>query len=353
MLQDTHRGLLTTLRASGSSKVHLRDTLRKLARRAKARKKVKSKRRAILGLMIAKKRASFQPTSPADSLDEPYHHRIRLGAWNTRGWGGTFTRLDPVLKKERLLGMVEQRGWRAVCLADVRFGVSGVLEFTTEQNVWTVVYQGKVAILLCPAWARRWRSGGCVQYSVGQASRGNSRSLGVYIPGAGQRRGYWVVTCYAPVATRTADIQKFWTELATVADKAPPHSVVVIGGDMNAEPMTGRNGEYRQVVGPFARAWIENRAVRPSTESLLEFCGTQSLVVGSTYYAQRERSTWFNPRYGSGRPIDHFLISKKDMLMMTSCRAVHEGEEGILGARGRSLPPPIAIPGDPTRITTL
>ena len=54
-----------------------------------------------------------------------------------------YTRTDPWLKKESILGFCTRRGWRAVCLSDVRFGPHGIFEWSSQLRHYTFMKENR------------------------------------------------------------------------------------------------------------------------------------------------------------------------------------------------------------------
>ena len=139
--------------------------------------------------------------------------RIRLGAWNVRGWGGQWSRCDPWLKKEALLEQADAQQWQAVLLSDLWFPENGIIQYRSAVQVWTLVHHGKVGVLLSEDWVARWRAGGARQFFVGQTNKKSSRAMALYVPGARRgRTGFYVVATCAPTADRPQAVESFWRE---------------------------------------------------------------------------------------------------------------------------------------------
>ena len=52
---------------------------------------------------------------------------------------------------------------------------------------------------------------------------------------------------------------------------------------------------------------------------LVEFCKTQGLSIASSYYLNKERCTWWHPRYASSNELDHFLIKRGSFAIAGCC----------------------------------
>ena len=86
--------------------------------------------------------------------------RAKIGTWNTRGLGAQASGIDQAEKWKILVHTWEARGWSAVLLTDIRLGPTGVREYRTEKETWTIVHHGKVAVAMCSRLTRHWRRGG-------------------------------------------------------------------------------------------------------------------------------------------------------------------------------------------------
>ncbi len=73
--------------------------------------------------------------------------------------GAVFSEFGQVIKTQCILDLLEQRGVGLGVLTDVKFRESGVREYTTHGQTWTVVVSGKVAFAMNGAWTAWWRQG--------------------------------------------------------------------------------------------------------------------------------------------------------------------------------------------------
>ena len=176
---------------------------------------------------------------------------VKGGTWNTRGWGGKYARVDPFLKVECLLAMIDARDWAFCLFTDVKSSVNGVREYKTRKNAYTVIIQGKVAMALREDWASKWRQGGARPHFPGQARSGSTRCMAIEVAGAGHRRGWFLVAVYAPVSGNktTAMRERLYKDLSALLRKKTCKLRLVIGGDFNAEFGAQKDEEWESVMG--------------------------------------------------------------------------------------------------------
>ena len=66
--------------------------------------------------------------------------------------------------------------------------------------------------------------------------------------------------------------------------------------------------QYYCVIGPFRPPKRNSRS-----HQLIHFCQDQSLVIANTWTPQNNKTTWWYPRYNTGRLLDYFLVAKKHL----------------------------------------
>eukprot|EP00969_Alexandrium_andersonii_P180975 7996953-Alexandrium_andersonii.AAC.1 len=47
------------------------------------------------------------------------------------------------------------------------------------------------------------------------------------------------------------------------------------------------------------------------------------MSVCGTWFQQRDKSTWYHPRFGGGRMIDHILFRRRDHGAVKLCKTCH------------------------------
>jgi hypothetical protein len=120
--------------------------------------------RILQSLKIQRQKKKEQEQKEKEERKRKKHKKqkkgIKFGAWNTRRMGAHSTVFDALTKTRCMFNLIEKRGWEVAMLTDVSYGGSGVRQYTTDKETWTVVVRGKVAIAMTEEFARRWREGG-------------------------------------------------------------------------------------------------------------------------------------------------------------------------------------------------
>jgi hypothetical protein len=291
-----------------------RKNARKLASQRKRKRKRKQRRLKRIQMWIRHQKQQHAATA----CPRPHKNsHIKMGTWNVRGLGAPHAVLDPLLKIQVLFQMFEKRSWKVVLLSDIGYGYTGCREYQTEHQSWLMIVHGKTAIVLDEEMARRWREGGSVvHHAPGEAK---ARGLAVNLPQQGWKKGLFLVAGYAPTSeSRVKERSTYRKQIAHLAGLAPAYSLLVIGGDFNAEVGRDSAGEWAEVVGKYGPARRSK-----SGKELLGWALESELMVASTFFSQRDRSTWTHPRYGSGHELDLFLFNRTDRWHVVGCNTLH------------------------------
>ena len=238
--------------------------------------------------------------------------RAKIGTWNTRGLGASGGRgiMDPAEKLKGFVKIWEARKWCAVLLTDVCFGGTGIREYKSEQETWTIIHHGKVAVALCREMTRHWRRGGAVWH--GGTGGFGARCMKVEIPPKSGAKGVRLIPVYFHTSDRKhtearAELYENLENLAMTTNRQRRGFSTLIGGDFNAE--TGPDKD--QVWGGTQGKWGDKRRTQTGTR-LLEFAWACKMRVAGTYFQKAAKSTWTHPRYKTGHTLDHFLVPAND-----------------------------------------
>ena len=125
---------------------------------------------------------------------------------------------------------------------------------------------------------------------------------------------------YAPTSKKSEENarQDLWSQTTKICKKAPSNDILIIGGDMNAEPGAEKDTEFRSVLGPYGD---KNRTA--TGLELIHFCADNKLKIAGTLFQQKVKHTWWHPRYESGHQLDHFLIRTRDRWNTIQCKTIH------------------------------
>ena len=211
-----------------------------------------------------------------------------------------------------------RRGWRSILISDCMADAPGSFSFRGPGGNWLLLFNCRCGVLLDPGMASMWRRGGNIRYDSS-----DGRSLAVIVPCAGRGvrgRVLSLVSVYGPVsgAGFDADRRVMFDELSLLLSKVPVRSVWVVGGDFNAEVGFRGVGE-EEVLGSFSHG----RRTR-SGHQLMEWARGEDLRFVLSFTRQDCRDTWFHPRSGKGRPIDHLLIRPRDHRFLGAAKVLHE-----------------------------
>jgi len=200
-------------------------------------------------------------------------------------------------------------------LADVKGEGKRVEETGFGERRWTVVYNDKVAIALNKDWGARWRKGGS---KTERSSDG--RSMALDIPPRGWRKGYRLVAVYAPTSKQRVSVaERMRAGVEKLLRGRKPDALLVMGGDWNAQVGAGKDRAWKEVLGPHGDARRTERG-----ETLLGFCEANGLSIANTFCAQKDKTTWTNPYWGTRHAIDHMMVQRKGLMMVNKVITLHK-----------------------------
>ena len=224
-----------------------------------------------------------------------------LGTWNTRQLGATTGYIDQDLKLEALMDLWDVRQWEMVALTDTKLGPSTTLATHTKTRPpWTVISRGRVALALNERWTQAWQHSKSPIHTDGKGQQ--CRMMLVQIP-CFQRLGLAILTTYAPNVP-PEEHETYLQNLETLLSKVKHRYTLILAGDFNAEVGT-RSPDTGSALGPHGPPHRNTRGL-----SLCQFCNEHGLAVANTWTAQRNKTTWWHPRFGTAHLIDYFLITQ-------------------------------------------
>ena len=243
----------------------------------------------------------------ADTMTTTKKGYIRIGTWNTRGFGAQYGK-DPEGKLRCIAAVVAERRWNVALLTDLRFPENGCREFKVGSSTWLLIHEGRVGVALDPFFAHRWRGSGSTMYKA-KGEDIHNRMIGVSIPGTGWKPGLLLIPIYAPLTGRTQLSHKdnFRDQLSRLLDSAFTRLKPILGGDFNGEVGAAKDRLWKHVLGPYG----DHRRTKGG-EELLQFCEQEGLVVANSFTQQTCKATWFHNRWGTAHALDHFLIQHGD-----------------------------------------
>ncbi|GFO01373.1 craniofacial development protein 2-like protein [Plakobranchus ocellatus] len=115
-----------------------------------------------------------------------------------------------------------------------------------------------------------------------------------------------IIQVYAPTAnSNDEDLDNFYNELDTAKTKCKSQDPLIIMGDFKAKVGTEKVDD---IVGKH-RLGIRNER----SEKLIEWCQTNNIIVGNTWFQQppRRKWTWKSPGDETRNQIDYMMISKR------------------------------------------
>ena len=117
------------------------------------------------------------------------------------------------------------------------------------------------------------------------------------------------------------DILSFYSDLRTALRKVPKDDKIMLLGDFNAR--VGQDSGTWDVIGKHG---IGNKI--SNGLHLLQLCSEFQLVVGNTYFRQKNKykGTWLHPRSKVWHLIDYIIIRKRDVRDMHSVRVMRGAE---------------------------
>ncbi|GFN78082.1 craniofacial development protein 2-like [Plakobranchus ocellatus] len=115
-----------------------------------------------------------------------------------------------------------------------------------------------------------------------------------------------IIQVYAPTAnSNDEDLDKFYNELDTAKTQCKSQDPLIIMGDFNAKVGTEKVDD---IVGKHGLGIRTERG-----EKLIEWCQTNNIIVGNTWFQQppRRKWTWKSPGDETRNQIDYMMISKR------------------------------------------
>ena len=227
---------------------------------------------------------------------------ITMGTWNTRQFGATSGYIDQDLKLKVLIDLWDTRKWEIVALTDTKLGPSTTLAtHNNNKPTWTVLSRGRVALALNERWAQAWQQSTTPIHTDGTGHQ--CRMMLVQIP-CFQRLGLAILVTYAPSSNvPPEEHETYFHNLEMLISKVKSRYTLILAGDFNAEvgirsPGTGT------ALGSHGPPHRNNSGLR-----LCHFCNEHRLAVANTWTPQRNKTTWWHPRFGSSHLIDYFIIT--------------------------------------------
>ena len=128
-----------------------------------------------------------------------------------------------------------------------------------------------------------------------------------------------IISCYSPTnVSEETELVTFYDELSSLVRSIPKHSMLVIGGDMNAQ--IGKNGNNK-----YSLHNTSNRNGQHLTDFMIE----NRLACLNTNYQKREGKLWtYTYANNTKAQIDYVLINKKWKNSAMNCEA-YSSFEGV------------------------
>ena len=225
-----------------------------------------------------------------------------LGTWNTRQLGATTGYIDQDLKLEALMDLWDNRKWEMAALTDTKLGPSAILATpNSTRPKWTVLSRGRVALALNERWTQAWQHSKLPIHTDGKGHQ--CRMMLVQIP-CFQRLGLAFLVTYAPSSNvPQEEHETFLHNLETLLSKVKPRYTLILAGDFNAE-VGVRSPDTGTALGPHGPPNRNSRGLQ-----LCQFCNEHGLAVANTWTPQRNKTTWWHPRFGTAHLIDLFITT--------------------------------------------
>ncbi|GFN81087.1 craniofacial development protein 2-like protein [Plakobranchus ocellatus] len=172
----------------------------------------------------------------------------------------------------------------------------------------------------------RWKGAGKIT-SGGHEGTESKKGVGIIVDQTVTKaiKGYWalsdrvllvkiagkpvdlnIIQVYAPTAnSNDEDLDKFCNELDTAKTQCKSQDPLIIMGDFNAKVGTEKVDD---IVGKHGLGIRNERG-----EKLIEWCQTNNIIVGSTWFQQPpgRKWTWKSPGDETRNQIDYMMISKR------------------------------------------
>ena len=116
-----------------------------------------------------------------------------------------------------------------------------------------------------------------------------------------------IVQVYAPTSTASDEtMEDFYGQLQDALDKIPSKDMLIVMGDWNAK--IGKNLSKSKIIGKHGLGERNERG-----DSLEDFCQSNDLIVGNTFFQQHPRRlwTWRSPGGNVKNQIDYVLIKRR------------------------------------------
>ena len=128
-----------------------------------------------------------------------------------------------------------------------------------------------------------------------------------------------IISCYSPTnVCEETELVAFYDEISSQVRSIPKHSVLVIGGDMNAQTEKNRNNKYS----------LHNTSNR-NGQHLTDFMIENRLTCLNTNYQKREgKLRTYTYANNSKAQIDYVFMNKKWKNSAISCEA-YSSFEGV------------------------
>ncbi|GFO12462.1 craniofacial development protein 2-like protein [Plakobranchus ocellatus] len=115
-----------------------------------------------------------------------------------------------------------------------------------------------------------------------------------------------IIQVHAPTAnSNDEDLDKFYNDLDTAKTQCKSQDPLIIMGDFNAKVGTDKVDD---IVGKHGLGIRNERG-----EKLIEWCQTNNIIVGNTWFQQppRRKWTWKSPVDETRNQVDYMMISKR------------------------------------------
>ncbi|GFO16672.1 craniofacial development protein 2-like protein [Plakobranchus ocellatus] len=262
-----------------------------------SRPKIKSKNNVKEGscfksIPVSSGRESYVPQVTPDRHQvtaRKMKDKLNIATWNIR------TLLQKG-KLENIKQEMERMKLNILGLSEVRWKGAGKITSGGHE----IIYSG---------WTESEKGEGIiVDQTVTKAIKGywalSDRVLLVKI--AGKPVDLNIIQVYAPTAnSNDEDLDKLYNELDTAKTQCKSQDPLIMMGDFNAKVGTEKVDD---IVGKHGLGIRNERG-----EKLIEWCQTNNIIVGNTWFQQppRRKWTWKSPGDETRNQIDYMMISKR------------------------------------------
>ena len=129
-----------------------------------------------------------------------------------------------------------------------------------------------------------------------------------------------IFSAYAPTQVASSeDKDEFYLLLEEALRKSPTSDSLLILGDFNAR-VGCNSAAWESVLGPHSIGSMNENGQR-----LLEFCANHKMCIPSTFFKGTVKSkvTWMHPRSKHWHQLDHILVQRQHLKLVTHCRSLH------------------------------